>query len=146
MKPVPGTHQVHCVKSHGSDSVQVSDTTDGGEARVCVIRTTTTTQHEQSEEDKQEDEGEEEEEEEEETDTQVGQWVVALYDGIEYPGEVRSIDSNAGVQVNVMHKSGSCWKLPQSRDMIYYKKSDILRIISAPVVAGHRGQFTFSDF
>ena len=32
------------------------------------------------------------------------------------------------------------------RDMISYKKSDILRIISVPVAAGHRGQFTFSDF
>lgn len=135
LKPVPGTHQVHCVKSHGSDSVQVSDATDGGEARVCVICTTTTTQEEQGEQDKQEDEDEEEEEqededeeedeqededkeedeqededeeedeqededeeeedeqeEEEETDIQVGQWVVVLYDGIEYPGEVRSID------------------------------------------------------
>jgi hypothetical protein len=40
-KPVPGTHKVHCVKSHGSDSVEVSDTTDGGEAGVCVIRSTT---------------------------------------------------------------------------------------------------------
>ena len=147
-KPVPGTYQVHCVKSHGSDSVQVSDITDGGEARVCVIRTTTT-QEEQSELDEQEDkdkEEEDEQEEEEETEIQVGQWVVVLYDGIEYPGEVRSIDSNTGVQVNVMHKSGSCWKWPQSRDMIYYKKSNILRVISVPVVAGHRGQFTFSDF
>lgn len=130
-------------------SVQVSDTTDGGKVRVCVIRTTTTSQEEQSEQDEEDDEDEEEEdeqEEEDETDIQVGQWVVVLYDGIEYPGEVRSIDSNAGVQVNVMHKSGSCWKWPQSRDTIYYKKSDILRIISAPVVAGHCGQFTFSDF
>ena len=50
-KPVPGTHKV----SQGSDSVQVSDTTDGVEARVCVIHTTTTTQKELSEQDKQED-------------------------------------------------------------------------------------------
>ena len=67
------------------------------------------------------------------------------YDGVEYPGEVRSIDIN-GVQVNVMHKSGSSWKWTQSRDMIYYEKSDILCIISAPVAAGHHGQFTFSNF
>ena len=76
----------------------------------------------------------------------VGQWVVVSYDGIDYPGEVRSIDSNTGVQVNVMHKSGSCWKWPKSRDMIYYSKSDILRLINAPVAAGHRRQFSFSDF
>ena len=149
-KPVPRTHQVHCVKSHGSDSVQVSDTTDGGEARVCVIRTTTTTQIEQSEQEKEDKV--EDEDKEEVTDIQVGQWVVVLYDEVEYPGEVKSIDSNAGVQVNVMHKSGSCWKWPQTRDMIYYKKSDILHckfwqiIISTPIAAGHRGQFVFSDF
>ena len=54
-KPVPGTHHVHCVKSHGSDTVQVSDTTDGGEARVCVIHTTTTTQEDQGEQEEQEE-------------------------------------------------------------------------------------------
>ena len=75
-KPVPGTHHVHYVKSHGSDRVQVSDTTDGGEARVCLIRTTTTTQEDQGEQEEQEDEDEEEEgeedEQEEEVDVQVG--------------------------------------------------------------------------
>ena len=83
-------------------------------------------------------------------DVQVGQWVAVQYDGVQYdgvqyPGEAMSIDTN-GVQVNVMHKSGSCWKWPQSRDMISYEKSDILRMISVPVAAGHRRQFTFSDF
>ena len=78
-------------------------------------------------------------------DVQVGQWVAVQYDGVQYPGEVMSIDTN-GVKVNVMHKSGSCWKWPQSRDMISYEKSDILHIISVPVAAGHRRQFTFSDF
>ena len=70
---------------HGSDRVQVSDTTNGREVRVCVIRTTITTQEEQSEQDKQEDEDEEEDEqeEEEERDLQVGQWVVVLCDGIQ---------------------------------------------------------------
>ena len=103
--------------------------------QVCVIRTTTTTQEEQEDDD----------EEEEEVDIQVGQWFAVQYDGVQYPGEVMLIDTN-GVQVNVMHKSGSCWKWLQSRDMISYEKSDILRIISVPVAAGHRGQFTFSDF
>lgn len=102
---------------------------------------TSTTQEDQGEQEEQEDEDKEEErEEEEEVDVQAGQWVVVQYDGVEYPGEVRSIDTN-GVQVNVMHKSGRCWKWPQSRDMIYYEKSDIRSIISAPVAVGHHGQF-----
>ena len=75
-------------------------------------------------------------------DIQVGQWVVVQYDGVQYTAEVILIDTNC-VRVNVMHKSGSCWKWLQSRDMISYKKSDILRIISVPVAAGHRGQFSF---
>ena len=131
----------HCVKSHGSDRVQVSDTTDGDEARVCVIGTTTTTQEDQGEQEEQEDK----DREEEEVNVQVGLRVVVHYDGVRYPGEVMSININ-GTQVNVMHKRGSCWKWQQSRDMISYKKSDILHIISVPVAAGHRWQFAFSEF
>ena len=116
---------------------------------MCVICTTTTTQEDQGEQEEQEDDDKEEEgeedEQEEEVDVQVGQWVAVQYDGVQYPGEVISIDTN-GVQVNVMHKSGSCWKWPQSRDMISYENSYFLRIISVPVGPGHRGQFTFSDF
>ena len=52
------------MKSHGSDRVQVSDTTDGGEDRVCVIRTTTTTQEDQGKQEEQENEDGEEEGEE----------------------------------------------------------------------------------
>ena len=58
-KPVPRIHQVHCVKSYGSDSVQVSDTTDGGDVRVCVIHTNITEQSEQENQD-EEEEGEQE--------------------------------------------------------------------------------------
>ena len=49
------------MKSHGSDRVQVSDTTDGGKARVCVIHTTTTIQEDQGEQEEQEDKDQEEE-------------------------------------------------------------------------------------
>ena len=67
-KAVPGTHQVHCVKSHGSDSVQVFDTTDGGDAQVCIIHTTVTetTEQEEQEEEEEEEEGEEEKDKQEE--------------------------------------------------------------------------------
>lgn len=179
LKPVPGTHQVHCVKSHGSDSVQVSDTTDGGEARVCVICTTTTTQEEQGEQDKQEDEDEEEEEQEDEDEEEDEQededkeedeqededeeeedkarggrgnrhssWTVGC-------GTVRWNRVSGRSEVNRFQHwcSSECnaqkWKLLEmapSRDMIYYKKSDILCIVSTPIAAGHRGQFTFSDY
>ena len=64
-------------------------------SRVCVIHTTTTTQEDQGEQEDQKDEDKEEEgeedEQEEEVDVQVGQWVVVQYDGVQYPGEYRSI-------------------------------------------------------
>ena len=51
-------------------------------------------------------------------DVQVGQRVVVVYDINEYPGEVSSISDINSVKVNVMHRSGSGWKWPQSKDMI----------------------------
>ena len=68
-------------------------------------------------------------------DVQVRQWVVVVYDIKEYPGEVTSISDINGVKVNVMHRSGSGWKWPQSKDMIFYDKNDIVCIISPPVAA-----------
>ena len=58
---------------------------------MCVICTTTTTQEEQGEQEEQEDEDEEEEDEQEE-EVDIQQWVVVQYDGVQYPGEVMSID------------------------------------------------------
>ena len=74
-------------------------------------------------------------------DVQVGQWVVVVTDINEYPGEVTSISDINGVKVNVMHRSGSGWKWPQSKDMIFYDKNDI---VCPPVAAGHCGQFIFN--
>lgn len=62
-----------------------------------------------------------------------------------YPGEVTAVYDIDRVEVSVLHKSGSCWKWPQPKDMIYYYKKDIVRLISPPIAAGHRGQFIFSD-
>ena len=79
-------------------------------------------------------------------DVEVGQWAVVAYDGEQYPGEVTALSDIEGVEVSLLHRSGSCWKWPQPKDMIYYHKKDIVRLISPPIAAGHRGQFIFSDF
>ena len=50
---------------------------------------------------------------------------VVVIDINEYPGEVTSISDINGVKVNVMHSSGSGWKWPHSKDMIFYDKNDI---------------------
>ena len=58
-------------------------------------------------------------------DVQVGQWVVVIID-------INESDIN-GVKVNVMYRSRSGWKWPQSKDMIFYDKNDI---VCPPVAAG----------
>ena len=78
-------------------------------------------------------------------DVELGQWVVVVYDWNEYPREVTSISDTDSVQVNVMHKSGSGWKWPQTKDMIFYDKNDIVHTINPPLAAGHREQFIFND-
>lgn len=76
---------------------------------------------------------------------EVGQWDVVAYDGEQYPGEVTAVCDIEGVEVSVLHKSGSCWKWPQPKDMIYYHKKDIVRPISPPIAVAHSGQFIFRD-
>ncbi len=77
---------------------------------------------------------------------EVGQWAVVDYDGEQYPGEVTAVSHTDEVEVSVLHKSGSGWKWPQPKDSLYYCKNNIIRIITPPIAAGHRGQFIFSDF
>ena len=137
VQAVPRSNQVHCVKPIGSDRVQVADTSDSTDVRVCQIRNTIQASEQQ----------EEPEQTLADTEVAVGDWVLVTYDSKEYPGEVVSINENQEVQVNVMHESGPhTWKWPLSKDMIFYSKSDIVRILNPPVAAGHRGQFRFPDF
>lgn len=75
----------------------------------------------------------------------TGQWVIAAYDGDNFPGEITSFDGLADIEVNVMHRSGKHWKWPDPVDKILYRSSDIVRTISPPKVVGNRGQFTFSE-
>lgn len=73
------------------DSVLVSNTSDGGNARVCAICTTETEQSEQ-----------EDEEEDERADVRVGQWFVVSHDeNLSTQGRLTC------VEVDVMHKSES---------------------------------------
>ena len=55
-----GSHHVHCVKSHGSERVKTSNTTDDGETQVYVILTNTTSQEHQGDEEQHKDKDEEE--------------------------------------------------------------------------------------
>ena len=130
------SHHIHCVKVHGSNLVQVSDTTDDIEVRICQIKVGF---QEQADERSLETESHT-------LDIATGQWVVVTYDEAEYQGEVTSISNDNTVQVIVMHRSGSGWKWPQSKDMILYDKKDIVCVITPPIAASNRGQCVFNDF
>ena len=59
--------------------------------------------------------------------------------------EVTALSDIEGVEVSAAQE----WELLEMakvyKDMIYYHKKDIVRLISPPIAAGHRGQFIFSD-
>jgi hypothetical protein len=44
-----------------------------------------------------------------------------------------------------LHKSGSHYKWPRTKDNIFYQYENVVQKLSAPVVAGNRGQFTFKE-
>ena len=83
---------------------------------------------------------------EEDINISVRDWVLATYDGDgqSYPGEVTYTDSKQ-LQVNVMQKSGSYFKWPRIKDNIFYRCENVVQKLSAPVLAGNRGQFTFKE-
>ena len=130
----------------------MSNTTDSTECRRCQIRISDppVSSDAESMDSNKDDEDTDPNEGGERTasnaiDVEVGQWAVVAYDGKQYPGEVTAVSDIEGVEVSVMHKSGSCWKWPQPKDMIYYHKKDIKRLISPPIATGYCGQFIFSD-
>ena len=140
---VPMTHQTHCVKTNGKNKLMVADNSDSTQFRIVRIR-----------KEKEMTEGEEEGESQchsgtlaavsngESVTLKVGEWVLVLYDGIEFPGEVVACGESEA-EVSVMHRSGNSWRWPRNPDRIYYPLENIVRQIDAPTVTGSRGQFTF---
>lgn len=72
----------------------------------------------------------------------VGDWVLVSYEGHNYPGEVTLV-LESDVRVNVMRKAGKNWKWPDARDEIFYEKTQVVKRLATPIVAGSRGQFSF---
>ena len=140
---VPGTHQIHFVQSYGPNSVKVADTSCATEIRIAQIRRTSTDGPDSTTDDT-DNANDDTERDATRVPAVVGNWIVVLYDNEEYPGEVTGVFDN-DVEVNVMHKTGNAWKWPTKQDKILYGKDSIVRRVSPPKAAGHRGQFTFDD-
>lgn len=78
----------------------------------------------------------------------IGDWVVIMYDGLTYPGEVKSMLHPIGVEVTCMHptSSGDKYKWPDKSDNHIYPYSDIKKKIRPPVPFNSRASlFTFED-
>ena len=145
---LPGTQQLHFIKPHGSDKLQVSDITDAGQFQIYQIRRS---QQEQEQPPSHVNDTTPEQEDSifdpsPPEQLNVGEWVVVCYEGEKFPGEITSTSSeNQDVEVRVMHKSGSGWKWPTRDDKIFYKVEDIECKIKPLTAAGSRGQFVFED-
>ena len=59
----------------------------------------------------------------------IGVWVLVIYEGNCYPGEIKSLKSNE-YEVLVMHPSRKYWKWPNQEDKIYCLKNNVLKNIT----------------
>lgn len=63
---------------------------------------------------------------------QVGDNVIVQYEGEHWPGVVLNVHKS-GITVSCMERSGNFWKWPTVKDILIYKKSDIICKISVPM-------------
>ena len=75
----------------------------------------------------------------------VGDWCSVEYDGVAYPGEVKVVEGSE-LKVSVMIQAGNHWKWPTSPDDVFYPSEKIMKRLDPPVVANHRGHFSFNNF
>ena len=68
------------------------------------------------------------------------------YDGVLFPGEVKSVAVNNEYEVSVMVKAGAYWKWPKHEDKIYYEESNIKKKLAIPKLINARGHYDFCDF
>lgn len=74
----------------------------------------------------------------------VGDWVLVRYDGSFFPGEVKVVGDDE-VKVAVMVASGSHFKWPPIEDCIFYPLTDVVMMLSPPIVKSARGTFDFIE-
>ena len=76
----------------------------------------------------------------------IGEWVVILYDNIEYPGEIVATYKDS-VKINVMYPSRGHYIWPNPKDENLYDLNDIIQKICPPEVTNNRAnQFRFPDY
>jgi hypothetical protein len=62
-----------------------------------------------------------------------------------YTGVVEETNSDGEVLVSVMHKCRGGWQWPTPKDVIWYLRTSIVKMIGSPVPINTRGLFTFHE-
>ncbi|XP_063227417.1 uncharacterized protein LOC134533739 [Bacillus rossius redtenbacheri] len=72
-------------------------------------------------------------------------YVIVLYNGIKYPGQVVDLDRDQ-VQIKHMKSAGlTYWLWPEEEDILWYEEEDILRLIRPPIPMNKRGIFSVPE-
>ena len=145
---VPKTHRVHCIQASGADEVKVADTSNEIEKRfrACRIRNTNVTTPQTNSTTEQDSPLEDNVQPQlPPLNLTTGLWVIVKYEDEEFPGEVTCIE-DTDVEVNVMHRSANVWKWPRPEDKIFYSKTQVVRVINPPSVAGIEDNLCLKTF
>ena len=78
-------------------------------------------------------------------DITVKEWCIVIYDGELYPGEVQSQQGNS-YEVSTMAKYGRYWKIPKTKDNIFYISDNIKQKLAIPILINARRLYKFPDF
>ena len=106
-KPVPNTHKLHYVQASGQYHVLVAETSDAHRKSVQLKAASEVSEDEEENFDEVSIAQTDTDSEPSLTRVAVADWVIVTYDGLEYPGEVLSVDYDLKeLRVSVMHRSG----------------------------------------
>lgn len=72
-----------------------------------------------------------------------GNFVIVVYEDVEYPGKVVTIDED-GATVDCMKKGNKSWRWPKQKDILFYKWCDIKKKIRQPKEVS-KGFFTVAE-
>ena len=142
MRSYSGCSQIPYFKHYGNNTIHMSDTSDC--TRFTVVKAFIDPNFATENESKTNKEGSSHEAENESVHLEVSHWVQVNYDRDNYNGEISSITGD-GYKVNVMHRSGNCWKWPNIAAENFYKFQENVKVILPPVAVGSRGQYSLEN-
>ena len=74
----------------------------------------------------------------------IGTWVLVIYEGNCYPGEIKLLQSKER-EVTIMHPSRKYSKWPNQEGKTYYLKNNMLKNITPPQNVSLRGHLMFKE-